>query len=115
MTAEPLQIVESDARGGPLGDASRRDRVLCGDLHEDGAVDARDVPLRRVEADPQGDAGGDRLGIGVLCQARLVQEPQHPAMTRLGVFAVEGLLMHPLPPQEQRAVLELLTTGHGHG
>lgn len=44
-----------------------------------------------------------------------VPEERVPAMTRLGVFAIEGLLMHPLPPQEQRAVLELLTTGHGHG
>lgn len=36
-------------------------------------------------------------------------EERLPAMTRLGVFAIEGLLMHPLPREEQRAVLELLT------
>ncbi len=38
-----------------------------------------------------------------------VPEERLPATTRLGVFAIEGLLMHPLPREEQRAVLELLT------
>jgi len=36
---------------------------------------------------------------------------QVPAMARLGVFTIEGLLMHPLPREEQRAVLELLSAG----
>lgn len=36
-------------------------------------------------------------------------ESQVPALTRLGVFAIEGLLMHPASPDEQRAVLELLS------
>lgn len=31
--------------------------------------------------------------------------------TRLGVFAIEGLLLHPLPEPEQRAVLSLVMTG----
>lgn len=39
-------------------------------------------------------------------------EVRVPATTRLGVFAIEGLVMHPLPHDEQRAVLELLSTGH---
>lgn len=34
-----------------------------------------------------------------------------PAVTRLGVFAIEGLLMHDLPRDEQRAVLDLLSAG----
>ncbi len=38
-----------------------------------------------------------------------VPEDQVPATTRLGVFAVEGLLVHDLPREEQRAVLELLS------
>lgn len=42
-----------------------------------------------------------------------VAEAQVPALTRLGVFAVEGLLMHPLPVDEQRAVLSALVDGHG--
>jgi AcrR family transcriptional regulator len=40
-----------------------------------------------------------------------VPESRVPATTRLGVFAIEGLLMHALPDDEQRAVLELLTEG----
>jgi AcrR family transcriptional regulator len=39
-----------------------------------------------------------------------VAAEQVPAMARLGVFTIEGLLMHPLPREEQRAVLELLST-----
>ena len=39
-----------------------------------------------------------------------VPEPLVPATTRLGVFAIEGLVMHPLSRAEQRAVLELLST-----
>lgn len=39
-----------------------------------------------------------------------VPEEQVPATTRLGVFAVEGLLVHDLPREEQRAVLELLSS-----
>lgn len=38
-----------------------------------------------------------------------VPEEHVPATTRLGVFAVEGLLVHDLPREEQRAVLELLS------
>jgi AcrR family transcriptional regulator len=38
-----------------------------------------------------------------------VDEAQVHAMARLGVFAIEGLLMHPLPREEQRAVLDLLS------
>ena len=38
-----------------------------------------------------------------------VDAAQIPAMARLGVFTIEGLLMHPLPREEQRAVLELLS------
>ncbi|GAA4852896.1 helix-turn-helix domain-containing protein [Actinomycetospora corticicola] len=38
-----------------------------------------------------------------------VDAAQVPAMARLGVFTIEGLLMHPLPREEQRAVLELLS------
>lgn len=41
-----------------------------------------------------------------------VPEVQVPAMTRLGVFAIEGLLMHPLPVDDQRAVLDALSNGH---
>lgn len=37
-----------------------------------------------------------------------VPEERVAATTRLGVFAVEGLLVHDLPRDEQRAVLELL-------
>ncbi|CAB4967519.1 unannotated protein [freshwater metagenome] len=33
------------------------------------------------------------------------------AMTRVGVFVLEGLLTHPQPEQERRAVVELLTAG----
>jgi AcrR family transcriptional regulator len=40
-----------------------------------------------------------------------VPAAQVPAMARLGVFTIEGLLMHPLPREEQRAVLELLSAG----
>lgn len=40
-------------------------------------------------------------------------EDQVLPMTRLGVFAIEGLLMHPLPHEEQRAVLRLVTNGLG--
>ena len=40
-----------------------------------------------------------------------VPEPTVPAMTRLGVFAIEGLLLHPQPVEQQRAVLALLTGG----
>jgi AcrR family transcriptional regulator len=39
-----------------------------------------------------------------------VDAAQIPPMARLGVFTIEGLLMHPLPREEQRAVLELLST-----
>lgn len=38
-----------------------------------------------------------------------VPSAQVAAMARLGVFTIEGLLMHPLPGEEQRAVLELLS------
>jgi AcrR family transcriptional regulator len=38
-------------------------------------------------------------------------ESQVEARARLGVFAVEGLLMHALPRDEQRAVLEVLVAG----
>lgn len=38
-----------------------------------------------------------------------VPAAQVAAMARLGVFTIEGLLMHPLPREEQRAVLELLS------
>lgn len=37
-----------------------------------------------------------------------VAEERVEPLTRLGVFAIEGLLMHPLPREEQRAVLEQL-------
>jgi len=40
-----------------------------------------------------------------------VPEDQIHPLTRLGVFAIEGLLMHPLPKAEQRAVLRLITDG----
>ncbi|NRQ49222.1 TetR/AcrR family transcriptional regulator [Aeromicrobium stalagmiti] len=40
-----------------------------------------------------------------------VPEEQVLPMTRLGVFAIEGLLMHPLPEPEQRAVLSLVMNG----
>ncbi|KQY55280.1 TetR family transcriptional regulator [Aeromicrobium sp. Root495] len=40
-----------------------------------------------------------------------VPEAQVAARTRLGVFAVEGLLMHELPRAEQRQVLELVVEG----
>ena len=43
---------------------------------------------------------------------RGVPEDRVPATTRLGVFAVEGLLTHALPREEQRAVLEQLTSRH---
>lgn len=40
-----------------------------------------------------------------------VPEDQIPPLTRLGVFAIEGLLMHPLPEAEQHAVLRLVMDG----
>lgn len=40
-----------------------------------------------------------------------VPEEQVLATTRLGVFAIEGLLMHPLPAADQRAVLRLVMSG----
>ncbi|AWB92273.1 TetR/AcrR family transcriptional regulator [Aeromicrobium chenweiae] len=40
-----------------------------------------------------------------------IPEEQVVPMTRLGVFAIEGLLMHPLPEAEQRAVLRLALDG----
>ncbi|MEV7398158.1 TetR/AcrR family transcriptional regulator [Aeromicrobium sp. NPDC092404] len=40
-----------------------------------------------------------------------VPEDQVLPMTRLGVFAIEGLLMHSLPRAEQRAVLDLVSNG----
>lgn len=40
-----------------------------------------------------------------------VPEPHIASATRLGVFAVEGLLTHRLPKAEQRAVLELVLNG----
>ena len=32
------------------------------------------------------------------------------AMTKIGVFVVEGLLMHPHPEQDRRAIVTLLTS-----
>lgn len=40
-----------------------------------------------------------------------VPEEHVLSMTRLGVFAIEGLLMHPLPQAEERAVLLLVMDG----
>jgi uncharacterized protein YjeT (DUF2065 family) len=31
-------------------------------------------------------------------------------MTKIGVFVVEGLLMHPHPEQDRRAIITLLTS-----
>lgn len=41
-----------------------------------------------------------------------VPEDRVVPTTRMGVFAIEGLLMHPLPRDEQRAVLALVMNGH---
>lgn len=52
---------------------------------------------------------------GILAYALVqsgVPEDRIVPMTRMGVFAIEGLLMHPLPRDEQRAVLELVMDRH---
>ena len=42
-----------------------------------------------------------------------VPEDEVAPRTRLGVFAIEGMLMHPLPAPERRAVLALVTDPTG--
>ncbi|RYI99200.1 MAG: TetR family transcriptional regulator [Actinomycetales bacterium] len=67
---------------------------------------APDSPVVGVWHDGFHEAA-DAMLAEVLRQAG-VPEQQVAPRTRLGVFAVEGLLTHRLPQEEQRAVLELV-------